>query len=188
MNTARPSKKLRVRNGIAVLLFIYVMNYLVALVFVGKPKLECFCRPHFHEKFDHKLWQISGSMGRDNRGRSGPPYGARYRMVDELLTSNLLLGMGRDQVNDLLGWTDAGILDKEYFTEFPRAPDVEPTKAEKEILGSTDKLTFCYYHLGYQDQFPAASFWYPLLFDNHKHWKFFVKIKNGRVIASEVVS
>ena len=170
----------------ALLLFVYVVNYLVTAVVVGEAELERIYRPHFSKKFDDKLWQASGPNAEGKRGKPNPNYGERYRMVDDLLVSKIPLGMSDDRVRDLLGKPDAGIVDKAELSKFLLSIGREPTKADKEILETKDNLELWCYHLASQHQFPSASIWFPFLFSNGERWKLLIRMKNGRVVATEV--
>ena len=187
MKTTPSWKKPRPRDVIALLLFAYVLNYLVTPVVFGEVELERFYRPHFSKKFDGKLWQASGPIAEGRRGKPNPNYGERYRMVDDLLASKIPPGISDDRVRDLLGKPDGGIVDKTELANFLHHSGTEPTKADKEILESTENLEFWCYDLGSQKQFPASSIWFPFQLFNGERWKLLIKMKNGRVVATEVV-
>jgi len=186
MKTPWALRPLRVRDVLALILFVYVLNYLITPEVVGEARLVCSCRPHFNQKFDSGLWHASGLMDDGKNGKESPTFGERYKMVDELLTSNILNGMGEDEVLNALGRPDAGLVDKKSLAGLSNLSVSGPTPAQKEILDSPHNIAIWSYHLAYQSQFPAKSVWNPVRFYSGERWKLLIKMKNGKVFETKV--
>ena len=179
-------RKFRFGTVIALVLSLYVLNYIVTPLIVGEAKLESSFRPYSVEKFDSQSWRTSGLVKAGKHGKDSPNYGERYKTIDDLLKSHNLVGMREDQVRAILGDPDAGILDKKSLANWPQPYGDETPKVQKEILNSPDNIAIWSYHLSFQRQYPAKSILFPLRFYNGDRWKLLLKLKNGQVSDTAV--
>ncbi len=133
--------------------FVYFVNYLVTPCIVGE-RLEVYFRPRLSEPFRSELWRRASS--------SGDPelYGKRYRMVDNLIRSKLLVGASESGVKERLG----------------------PPESSSQA-GTTARL---FYFLANQKQYPARSVLFPGAFANLDRWMLEIELHNGTVTLVKV--
>jgi len=167
--------------GFAILAGFYWLNYLITPVFIGVTKLESMCRPRICQKFDPLLWSNSGLIKDGKHGKFSPSFGKRYEMVDDLLESHVVVGMGSNQVKELIGEPDAGVIDKKYFLDSRNPYCGDRQNFVKEILESSNSISIWAYHLAHQRQYPARSILFPNLFFNGDEWKLIIEMRNSKV-------
>jgi len=183
---AEKLSRLRLRGVFALLLGLYALNYLVTPLIVGEVRLESRCRPRFNLKFDSQVWKTSGLIPDGRLGKQSPSYGRRYEMVDDLLASQISIGMEERQIRAILGEPDGGIVDKKSILGSPDPYGVRRLNPTKEILESPDDIAYWSYHLASQWQYPARSIWFPKMFFNFDRWMLVIKITNRKASKIEV--
>src|ERR1041385_8714403 len=126
MKTNLKLGKLNLWHLFGLLVAFYVLNYLFTPMIVGGAdgygkgcvKLENYYRPRFNQKFDSKIWRESGIISDGKYGKESSSYGKRYKMVDDLLTSHISIGMEEEQIRAFLGNPDC-ILNKKSILASP---------------------------------------------------------------------
>jgi hypothetical protein len=188
MKTSWKLSKLRVRDIVALLVGLYVSNYLLTPILVGEARLEAYFRPHSSQTFDSIAWNESGVVPDGKLGKQSPSYGKRYEMVDDVLKTRISVGMDAGQLKAILGNPDGGIVDKKMLKTLGNQYGISNASPEKEILESPGSIAYWSYHLAYQWQYPARSIWFPRRFLNFDRWMLTVKIRNGKVSSLGVSS
>jgi hypothetical protein len=157
VNELRISRLRRV-DVLALIVAIYVVNYLATPAIVGEAKLEIYFRPRCNSRFDSDAW-LRADRTTWKPGAS-VPYGWRYAMVDDLLRSKTLIGATERRVKELLG--------------------------PPELTSDTNGVRSLDYFLATQRQYPARSILFPRLFANFDEWRLEVILRDGRVIMARI--
>lgn len=174
------------RDVLVILIGLYIVNYLVTPNLVGEARLESFFRPQFNQKFDSAVWKKIGLISDGKLGKWSSTYGSRYKMVDDVLKNQISVGMKAQQVEDILGKPDGGIIDRTFIEALGNAYGSNDSGPGKEILESPDEVAYWAYHLASQSQYPAKSIWFPNIFLNFDEWELIVKMKNNLVADIQV--
>jgi hypothetical protein len=165
---------------------LYILNYLITPLIVGEARLESYFRPHSYGRFDAKIWRNSGFVWTQKNGEN-PLFGERFGMIDDVMRAHVALGIAEAQLREVLGNPDAGIVDKDVLLKLGNPYNLNNTALDKEILESSDSVTYWYYYLAHQRQYPAKSILFPFMFMNFDYWHLAIKFKNGKVSNCEVV-
>lgn len=135
--------------AVVAVLVLYGLNYVFTPDIVGITKLEVFFRPRGELQFDSDKWK-----------KTPPGGGERYKMVDDLLSKQLLLDRSPEEIKSLLGEPDIAALE-----------DGEPAM---------------YYMLGSQKDYPSRSLLFPGGLGNLENWTLAVRFRNGRAYLTTV--
>jgi len=193
MNIITQLKTFKIRYILGAFVGLYALNFLFTpLWFGGKDgyakgcvRLEVYCRPLSHDKFDQQIWKESGLVDEGNIKKDSLTYGRRYAMIDDVMKTLILRGMEDEQVVALLGNPD-GIVDKRSILASPDPYGSNKINPGKEILESPDTIAYWSYSLAHQWQYPAKSIWFPKMFINFDRWKLTCKMQNGKVATAEI--
>jgi hypothetical protein len=138
--------------GAVVVLLLYAANYMVTPEVVGITELEAFFRPKYELKFDSEKWKQPQAAS----------WGERYKMVDDLLRTQLALGRSQREIEELLGKPD--------------------------IAAPRDAGVFeMHYTLASQKEYPSRSILFPGRLGNLELWILLLHFRDGRLYSVQVV-
>jgi hypothetical protein len=136
-------------SGTSTLILLVIANYLFTPIIFGRAELETYFRPRSSGRFNSEAWLAAS-----------PFTGERYVMVDNLLQTEILLGMDETKVRSLLG-----------------KPDLSYDQNGEKCFD---------YILGNQHDHPSSSIFFPKLFANLDKWWLGIKFRTGKVYSVRV--
>jgi hypothetical protein len=151
MNAKSTRAKVLIGSAVAVVV-LYGANYMFTPDIVGITQLESFFRPKGALQFDSIKW----------KQKEKSAWGERYKMVDDLLKTQLRPGRSQQEVEDLLG-----------------KPDIAAPRDGGELE--------LHYNLASQKDYPARSVLFPGRLQNLELWILLLRFREGRLYSVEVV-
>lgn len=161
--------------------------YVLVLFLIKQHDLECFFRPVTNDAFKKTEWQSGGFQVNSRARGNGTNFGLRYKMVDNLIQSKVLIGKSEASVRALLGEPDAGILRRGIISMHEGRTSYNEVELNPSVKTDIQKgISFWSYFLGNQSDYPARFILLPGAFYNFGRWKLILKMEAGMCCSAEV--